>query len=108
MRWKIQLVAEVASGETTEEEIATIEREDLVSPATTGLTIAEGKTSWKVCRSGFPEEAEQIAVRRGPVPRIEHGFNPGLGPTLPNGTPNIDRIRRVTRSSASSMFASTY
>jgi hypothetical protein len=44
MRWKIQLVAEVASGETTEEEIATIEREDLLSPATTGLTIAEGKT----------------------------------------------------------------
>ena len=28
----------------TEEEIATIEREDLLSPATTGLTIAEGKT----------------------------------------------------------------
>ena len=44
MRWKIQLVAEGASGGTTEAEIVTIEREDLLSPATTGLTIAEGKT----------------------------------------------------------------
>jgi hypothetical protein len=44
MRWKIRLIAEVVSGETTEAEIATIEREDLLSPATTGLTIAEGKT----------------------------------------------------------------
>jgi hypothetical protein len=43
MRWKVQLVAEAASGETTETEIATIEREDFLSPATTGLTIAEGK-----------------------------------------------------------------
>jgi hypothetical protein len=44
MRWKIQLIAEAATGETTEAEVATIEREDLLSPATTGLTIAEGKT----------------------------------------------------------------
>jgi hypothetical protein len=44
MRWKVQLIAEVACGETTETEIATIEREDLLSPATTGLSIAEGKT----------------------------------------------------------------
>ena len=44
MRWKIQLIAEGASWGTTEAEIATIEREDLLFPATTGLTIAEGKT----------------------------------------------------------------
>jgi hypothetical protein len=44
MRWKIQLIAEAATGETTEAEVATIEREDLLSPATTGLTTAEGKT----------------------------------------------------------------
>jgi hypothetical protein len=39
-----RLIAEGVSGKTTEAEIATIEREDLLSPATTGLTIAEGKT----------------------------------------------------------------
>jgi hypothetical protein len=44
MRWKIQLIAEGASWGTTEAEIATIERDDLLSPATTGLTILEGKT----------------------------------------------------------------
>jgi len=37
-------IAEGVCGKTTEAEIATIEREDLLSPATTGLTIAEGKT----------------------------------------------------------------
>jgi len=36
MRWKVQLIAEAASGETTEMEIATIEREDLLSPAPPG------------------------------------------------------------------------
>jgi hypothetical protein len=45
MKWKIQLIAEGASGEKTEAEIATIEREDLLSPSTAGLTIAEGKAS---------------------------------------------------------------
>jgi hypothetical protein len=44
MKWKVLLIAESASGERTEEEIATLEREDLLSPATVGLTIAEGKT----------------------------------------------------------------
>src|ERR1700677_1096688 len=44
MRWRIRLIAEGVCGKTTEAEIATIEREDLLSPATTGLTIAEGKT----------------------------------------------------------------
>jgi hypothetical protein len=43
MRWKVQLIAETASGQRIEGEIATIEREDLLSPATVGLTIAEGK-----------------------------------------------------------------
>ena len=38
------LLAEGASCGVPEAEIVTIEREDLLSPATTGLTIAEGKT----------------------------------------------------------------
>jgi len=43
MKWTVKLVTEVVPGKTIEEEVATIEREDLVSPATVGLAIAEGK-----------------------------------------------------------------
>jgi hypothetical protein len=43
MKWTVKLVAEVGQGEVLEREIATIEREDQVSPASIGLTIAEGK-----------------------------------------------------------------
>jgi len=43
MKWTIKLVTEVVPGKPIEEEVATIEREDLVSPATVGLAIAEGK-----------------------------------------------------------------
>jgi hypothetical protein len=44
MKWTVKLVAEVGQGEALEREIATIEREDQVSPASIGLTIAEGKS----------------------------------------------------------------
>jgi hypothetical protein len=44
MKWMVKLVAEVERGEALERQIATIEREDQVSPASIGLTIAEGKS----------------------------------------------------------------
>jgi hypothetical protein len=43
MKWTVKLVAEVVDGKQIEHEIATIERADGISPATFGLTIAEGK-----------------------------------------------------------------
>lgn len=43
MKWIVKLVAELAPGYPIEQEIATLEREDLISPATFGLSIAEGK-----------------------------------------------------------------
>jgi hypothetical protein len=43
MKWTVRLVAEARPGELIEHEVATIEREDLVSPATVGLSIAEAK-----------------------------------------------------------------
>jgi len=43
MKWTVTLVAEVVDGKQIEHEIATIERADGISPATVGLTIAEGK-----------------------------------------------------------------
>ena len=44
MKWTVKLVAELGQEKALEHEIATIEREDQVSPASLGLTIAEGKT----------------------------------------------------------------
>jgi hypothetical protein len=43
MKWTVKLVAEVQPGTLVEQEVITVEREDLISPATVGLTIAEGK-----------------------------------------------------------------
>lgn len=43
MKWIVKLVAEVTPGQVVEHEIASVEREDLVAPATVGLSIAEGK-----------------------------------------------------------------
>jgi uncharacterized C2H2 Zn-finger protein len=43
MKWTLKLVAEAQPGTLVEQEVITIEREDLISPATIGLTIAEAK-----------------------------------------------------------------
>ena len=43
MKWTVKLVAEAEPGRVVEQDIVTLEREDLISPATIGLTIAEGK-----------------------------------------------------------------
>ena len=44
MKWTVKLIAETRPGESVEHEVASIERAEVVSPATVGLTIAEGKT----------------------------------------------------------------
>lgn len=43
MRWTLKLVAEIEPGRVTEQEIASFERGDRITPATLGLSIAEGK-----------------------------------------------------------------
>jgi uncharacterized C2H2 Zn-finger protein len=43
MKWTVKLVAKVQPGTLVEQEVITVEREDLIAPATVGLTIAEGK-----------------------------------------------------------------
>jgi hypothetical protein len=43
MKWTIKLVVEVIPGSPVEHEVGSIERAEEVSPATVGLTIAEGK-----------------------------------------------------------------
>lgn len=51
MKWTVKLVAEGQSG--VEHEVITIERGDSISPATTGLTIAEGKAILEGLQSHF-------------------------------------------------------
>jgi hypothetical protein len=43
MRWKVTLVAEVESAQSIEHDIASVDRDDRITPATLGLSIAEGK-----------------------------------------------------------------
>lgn len=43
MKWTVKLLAEIHSAESVEHEVATIERADVASPATLGLTIVAGK-----------------------------------------------------------------
>lgn len=44
MRWTVTLVAEVEPGQRVEHEIAAVDRDERITPATLGLSIAEGKT----------------------------------------------------------------
>jgi hypothetical protein len=43
MKWTIKLVFETAPGNPVEHQLGIIERAEEISPATLGLTIAEGK-----------------------------------------------------------------
>jgi hypothetical protein len=43
MKWTVKLIAEAQRGTLVEQEVITFEGEDLITPATIGLTIAEGK-----------------------------------------------------------------
>jgi hypothetical protein len=43
MRGTVKLVAEVEAGRTIEHDIVSVDRDDRITPATLGLSIAEGK-----------------------------------------------------------------
>lgn len=43
MRWIVKVIFEAAPGNIVEHEIVTLDRPDLLSPATVGLSIVEGK-----------------------------------------------------------------
>ncbi len=43
MRWTVTLVAEIEPGQRIEHEIVAVDRDDRITPATLGLSIAEGK-----------------------------------------------------------------
>ena len=79
MKWTVKLVTEVVPGEPIEQEMATLEREDLVSPANVGLAVAEGNH----VRQGFvldchtqvlAETEDQLSARNGSRP--DRSFRP--------------------------------
>ena len=43
MRWTVTLVAEIEPGQRIEHEIVAVDRDDRITPASLGLSIAEGK-----------------------------------------------------------------
>src|ERR1041384_8305300 len=60
MKWTVKLVAEGQPGSVVEQDIVTLEREDLISPATIGLTIAEGKAIME----GLQQQIVAMQVQR--------------------------------------------
>ena len=43
MRWKVTLVEEVEAAQSIEHDIASVDRDERITPATLGLSIAEGE-----------------------------------------------------------------
>jgi hypothetical protein len=66
MRWTVTLVAEVDPGQSVVHEIASVDRADRITPATLGLTIAEGKAMLAAIQAHLV--ADQVA-RHGAVAR---------------------------------------
>ena len=70
MKWTIKLVFEVVPGSPVVQEVGTIERREEISPATVGLTIAEGKALLASLQKQIVrmvEESEVLVRRRGRV-----------------------------------------
>jgi hypothetical protein len=75
MKWTINLVAEVVAGKPIEHEIAMIERPDEVSPATVGLTIAEGKTILENLQKEIvTAQVQQHGINIRPCPQCGSAF----------------------------------
>jgi uncharacterized C2H2 Zn-finger protein len=64
MKWTIKLVVEVVPGSPVEHEVGSINRTEEVSPATVGLTIAEGKALLASLQSQMVTEQIQRYVAR--------------------------------------------
>lgn len=62
MKWTIKLVVEVVPGSPVEYDVGSIERTEEVSPATVGLTIAEGKALLASLQSQIVTDQIQLYV----------------------------------------------
>jgi hypothetical protein len=65
MRWTVTLVAEVEPGQRIEHEIASVDRDDRITPATLGLSLAKGKTLLAAIQA-------RLVVDRAARPDIPH------------------------------------
>jgi hypothetical protein len=62
MKWTVRLIAELRPGELIEHDVATIEREALVSPATVGLSIVEAKVIMENLQKQMVEARSSITA----------------------------------------------
>jgi hypothetical protein len=70
MKWIVKVIVEAAPGDIVEHEIVTLDRPDLLCPATVGLSIVEGKAILEAYRPRWlqPRFAGTMSVSaRGPL-----------------------------------------
>jgi hypothetical protein len=66
MKWTIKLVFEAVPGSPVEHELGIIERAEEISPATAGLTIAEGK----ILLANLQERSKRLVFPSGMRPDL--------------------------------------
>ena len=86
MRWTVTLVAEIEPGQRIEHEIVAVDRDDRITPASLGLSIAEGKAVLaaildavvvdQVERHGRSPACGERRQRHGPHPQQVDGGAP--------------------------------
>jgi hypothetical protein len=67
MKWTVTVVAETEPGHVTQHPLVQVEREDTITPASLGLSIAEGKTIVAAIQTAMGDGAGQTARRLAPT-----------------------------------------
>ena len=99
MKWTVTLVAETEPGHVTEYPLAQVEREDTITPASLGLSIAEGKTIVAAIQTAMGDSAGQAARRVPPTvphcagPRMTKGYYTSIFRSVYGQVPM--RVRRL-------------
>ena len=78
MRWTITLVAEIEPGQRIEHAIVVVNRDDRITPATLGLSIAEGKAAVAAIQrqsTAFAESAVNQIIATRMIKRQQMRWN---------------------------------
>ena len=112
MKWTIKLVVEVIPGSPVEHEVGSIERAEEVSPATVGLTIAEGKALLGSLQSQIvTEQIQRHAASFKACPECGQAFRTKgyYRSTLRSVYGKVDmRIRRLRSCPCSGSYADSF
>jgi hypothetical protein len=112
MRWTIKLVFEAIPGSPVEHEVGMIERAEQISPASVGLTIAEGKTLLASLQEQIvTAQIQQHVVNIKSCPRCGKAFRTKgyYHSTLRSVYGSVDmRIRRLSACACSGSLAQSF